>query len=91
MNIGVKIQDTDLAEINRGTVHERLNGGNARTFTKAEGLPKFIRCDADGTLVTTDWQSSPASVTYNLVKGEILNFIPQTISNTSTANIIIVW
>jgi len=92
MNVGSKFQDNDIAEINRASVHEQWVGGaSTRTFTKAEGYPKGIRVDVAGTLIMTDWQSSPVSVTWNVLKGEMLPFIPQTINTASTATVIILW
>lgn len=92
MLIGSKIQQTDEAEINRGSVHEEWVGGDAsRTFTKAEGYPRAIRVDVTGTLVLTDWQAVPVEVTWNVLKGEILPFSPSIIDTTSTATVVIIW
>ena len=90
MNIGSKLQDTDAAEINRGSIHELWEGGDStRTFTAAEGWPRALRVDAAGTLIMTD--QDDISVTYNVLQGELIPFAPKTINTSSTADVQIIW
>lgn len=90
MLIGNKIQNTDIQEINRASMHELWQGGDAtRTFTGAEGWPRALRVDVAGTLIMTDQDDT--SVTYNVLKGEILPFAPKTINTSSTADVVIWW
>ena len=92
MEVGDKNQNTDIAEINRCTVHELWEGGDStRTFTKSEGVPRCIRVNSSGTLVLTDWQSSGVQSTYNVLQGELLPFIPKIIDTSSSADIHILW
>ena len=97
MLIGIKRQRSDAEEINRGSVHEFWENGDAtRVFTKAEGYPRAFRVDVSGTLVVKDWQdpdgTRPAvQETYNVLQGEILTFSFSEIDDTSTASVHIWW
>ena len=90
--LGSKTQPTNLNNLERGSVHELWEGGDAtRTFTAAEGYPRALRVDVAGTLIMKDVQASPVQVTYNVVVGEILPFAVSEIDTTSGASVQIWW
>jgi len=92
MQYGSKIQNTDINNLERASVHELWeNGDSARVFTKAEGWPRALRVDVAGTLVIKDQQSSPVEVTYNVIQGEILPIAISNIAASSTASVVIFW
>jgi len=92
MVLGKKTQSTDINNLERGSVHELWQGGDAtRVFTAAEGFPRAIRVDVAGTIIMKDQQSSPVQVTYNFLQGEIIPFAVSEIDTTSTANVQIWW
>jgi hypothetical protein len=92
MQYGQKNQNTDINNLERGSVHELWeNGDSARVFTKAEGWPRALRVDVAGTLIVKDQQDTPVEVTYNVIQGEILPIAISNISASSTASVQIWW
>ena len=90
LEIGNKNKTQDINGLQSAGLHELWEGGDAtRTFTASEGWPRAIRVDASGTLSMTDQDDT--SVTYNVLKGERLDFRPKTINTSSTANVQIWW
>jgi len=90
MQYGNKNQDTNIENLERGSVHELWEGGDAtRTFTKAEGWPRALRVDVAGTLIVTD--QTAVQVTYNVIQGEIIPFAFSAIDTTSGASVQIWW
>lgn len=90
--LGEKLQPTNINNLERGSVHELWEGGDAtRTFTAAEGYPRALRVDVAGTLIMKDLQTVAVQVTYNVLKGEILPFAVSEIDTTSGASVQIWW
>tara|TARA_R110002126_G_scaffold159771_1_gene307306 strand:+ start:79 stop:357 length:279 start_codon:yes stop_codon:yes gene_type:complete len=92
MEYGSKTQATNISNLERGSVHEHWeNGDAARVFTKAEGWPRAIRVDVAGTLIIKDLSASPVEVTYNVLQAEIIPFAISNIAAASTASVQIWW
>lgn len=90
--LGQKNQDTNISNLERGSVHELWEGGDTtRTFTKTEGYPRALRVDVGGTLIMKDLQDTPVQVTYNVIQGEVLPLAISEIDTTSTASVQIWW
>ena len=90
LEIDSKLKTRDINGLQSAGLHELWQGGDAtKTFTAATGWPRAIRVDASGTLIMTDQDDT--SVTYNVLKGERLDFRPKTINTSSTADVQIWW
>ena len=92
MQYGQKSQNTDINNLERGSVHFLWEAGDGTlTFTKDPGWPRAFRVDVAGTLILKDQTPSPVTVTYNVIQGEILPFAASEIVSTSTASVQIWW
>jgi hypothetical protein len=64
-----------------------------RVFTK-ENAPRFMTVNAAGALVTQDWQDAPNTITRNVLQGQELHHIPQTLvaaGTDGTTEVVLEW
>ena len=60
------------------------------TDTATNPPPRFMTCEADGTLIVTDWTDN--AVTLSLQAGQVRAFRPKTITSAgSTATVTLEW